>query len=458
MFSTELQNWLSANADFVNAPVTHEPLGGRSLGPASGVLGDLYPFLALCPYTGLFAGLSITGLPLTDTETRLPLTGSDVRVLEWTCRTGFRGGYDWRNMSSSDWLAITPAASELVTSKHTADIRFRISERVFDTSEPEWLFHTVSLGTKYRQCSWELPKKLGENYSGFVVTVVTFTGLPEYVAPFLRPQHVVGESAQIDPASLFYTDKTASFYEGDVVIRGKDGIEPAVDGNKIIFNRPFTEDNSAVLKTVNKVAPNVLGNLSIESTGCHKFLRYIDEITDNGDAILENGINIQNTCGVCCACDEYVELYESLRPLFEQQETLIQKYNEMASKLPELLYELDRLMKKKSCLIRVVQTEFTDLVNDNPNEEGRQRIRYNVMYSSTTKNTHVIPSMVLMLKHNGTPADIIKAVKLAGNVSLPVSGGNITLPPYTASFVGTKPMAIDVYFRSIGLVDVEINC
>jgi hypothetical protein len=67
-FSTELTAWLARHASFVNDTFAEDMQGGRSLGPASGTLWDAYPFLHRSPYSGIFAGMSLSGVQNEETE------------------------------------------------------------------------------------------------------------------------------------------------------------------------------------------------------------------------------------------------------------------------------------------------------------------------------------------------------------------------------------------------------
>ena len=79
-FSPALTDWLSRHASFVNDTFAEEMQGGRSLGPASGTLWDAYPFLHRCQYSGIFAGMSLSGVQSEETE---------VYLLEYSALHGF---------------------------------------------------------------------------------------------------------------------------------------------------------------------------------------------------------------------------------------------------------------------------------------------------------------------------------------------------------------------------------
>lgn len=177
-FSPSLDSWLSTFASFVHEPFDEDLLGGRALGPASGVLGDAYPFLHGCPYSGLFAGLSLSGIRSSDT---------DVRLLEYSASYGFVpgqgspfSGEKWQEFSGDRWQQIDPrlyTPCRVSPPTHPADVILSIGEKRVSTRT--WSYKTMPLSNKYDQHSW-----MGE---GYCLVIVTFRDRPEHAAPFLRP-------------------------------------------------------------------------------------------------------------------------------------------------------------------------------------------------------------------------------------------------------------------------------
>jgi len=197
-FSPALTGWLSDQASFVNDTFVEDAQGGRVLGPASGTLWDAYPFLHRCSYSGLFAGMSLSGLLSEDT---------DVRVLEYASVRGFVpvvdgpfSGDKWQEISSDQWQQIVPSAYAAATVRppvHAMDMVLSVHDKTVDTRT--WRYKEIRLSNKYVQHSW---MGTGDD-ERLCLVVVTFGDRPEHLAPFLRPCFVSGTSSRVDPHSLY---------------------------------------------------------------------------------------------------------------------------------------------------------------------------------------------------------------------------------------------------------------
>jgi hypothetical protein len=136
---------------------------GRSLGPASGNLWDVWPFLAPSRFTGLFAGLSISGL----TEEQFP-----VGLLSYRNRYGYvsrvhdgfywpeNGWQTWDEVhwlhigSALDWfLSSAPARPDIPPLVHDLDLTLRAGDTLLDTRT--WDYTSRKLSPDYRSHTWK---------------------------------------------------------------------------------------------------------------------------------------------------------------------------------------------------------------------------------------------------------------------------------------------------------------
>jgi hypothetical protein len=357
-FSQPVLQWLEQHRSFLQgAPPVCDPLGGRSLGPASGTLGDCFPFLTPSSYHGLLAGLSISGLDEKDT--------CGLRLVAYESRTGFHpideGPFErtqWQTMTSDDWLQINPAVytpCNFQIAYHEVDLAFT-SDNGTRFSTTTWKYFGTTLSEKYRQHCWISPE------TGVAVTAVTFTAVAEHQAPFLRPCFVSDGGVFIDPYCFFSAVPKIKLYSGLTILTAGEGVQLSVadekeDGKTVITvsKTLLTSEEEDRVKTISNIPPNKEGHFMLNSSGCYKFLPVYDLLNPGeGLATLTEGtLSVQNQCTACCQCEEYVEQYETLRELFVQQTDSINLYNEDFNKTQENLTKLKEYVQQASQLVQV---------------------------------------------------------------------------------------------------------
>ena len=70
---------------------------------------------------------------------------------------------------------------------------------------------------------------------------------------------------------------------------------------------------SEVIRTINGIGPNSVGNLGLSGDACVS----IRELRDSLGYIIANTLIITDDCTVCCGCDDYIASYNNLRKIWE---------------------------------------------------------------------------------------------------------------------------------------------
>jgi len=408
-FSAQLTEWLTRYHLFVNtAGLTASSDCGRSLGPASGHLWDIYPFLAPCGFTGLFAGLSLSGIPH---------NAQRVLLQSYVSRHGFRpadsgpfAGTDWQRMTGEDWSNLDPnlhpSIKGVPSPVHPVDLEFLVDGTAYSTLH--WHYIQRDLSVNYRLHTWWLP-------GGPVATVVTFTSCSETLAPFLRPCFVEERGVELDPACRFPASGTARLFQGTTVLTAGDAVTLAVetsttvpDGAWETDGKPNEEPMTLItisraesvrerpLRSIQGVTANSQGNLSLATTGSHKLTRFYDELDPERRLVklVPNTLIVQSTDQPCCSCNDYVATYETLRVLYEKQEALIRRYNETFAMLKVLRDRLKEAMNDRIQPVRLRRGKVERVAGD-----GISRIRceYAVIYSNLFEQEQRFPARTLRL-------------------------------------------------------------
>jgi len=349
-FSVSLENWLLENKSFVNDAFAEDLQGGRSLGPASGVLWDAYPFLHRCQYSGLFAGLSLSGIRNEEIE---------VYVEEYSARHGFIpasggpfAGNEWQELSGDQWQKINPDfAPSLVSPPHNpVDLILSVGNQRLDTRG--WRYKQQKISQEYQQHSWTC--------DGYCLLVVTFVDRPEHIAPFLRPCFETGRSARIDPHCLYALTPSTRLFEGRVVLRSEEPVSLSAQGASIKVSKVSTDTALRLLRQISGLFPNAVGNFSCSSGGCHRFTQSCAEtdLTEHRVELEKAEITIQNACTPCCHCQDYMEHYETLRELTEKYAALIRQFAELYAKSITIKEQLIQFLQTKYKLIQVRMGEW----------------------------------------------------------------------------------------------------
>jgi len=414
-FSAYLTEWLARYHLFVNtAGLTASPHSGRSLGPASGHLWDIYPFLAPCGFTGLLAGLTLSGIPP---------NAQRVLLQSYVSRYGFRptatgpfAGTGWQRMTGEDWSKLDPNLDPSINvipfPVHPVDLEFLVDEIVYSTSH--WHYAQRDLSVNYRLHTWWLP-------DGPVATAVTFLSCSETLAPFLRPCFVEETGAELDPVCLFPASGTARLFQGTTVLTAGDAVTLAVETSTTVPEGTWEADREPneepmtlitisraesvrerPLRSILGVTANSQGNLSLATTGSHKLTQFYDELDPERRLVklVPNTLIVQSTDQPCCSCNDYVATYETLRVLYEKQEELIRRYNETFAMLKTLRNRLKEAMKDRIQPVRLRRGK-----SERVTEDGIARIRceYTVIYSNLFEQEQQFPARILRLTHEGSP-------------------------------------------------------
>ena len=360
-FSSVLSDWLQTHADFVNADFAEDMQGGRSLGPASGTLWDAYPFLAPCQYSGLFAGMSLSGIAADQSE---------VFVLEYSSEQGFApaedgpfSGGQWQQISGDQWQDISPliyTPCKVVPPVHPADLVLSIGGKVVNTRD--WAYSGMPISNKYYQHSW-VSRDMGDVYC---LVVVTYIDRPETVEPFLRPQYVTGKSTLIDPHCLFADASSTYLFDGRVLILPGAQIDIGVRaddagrGDVVTISRSFDEHEHFAVQTISGLPADKSGNFACVSGGCHRFsVPYEEYDPDLNEVHLAEGkIALQNACPTCCHCEDYIAAYERLRELCEVYSGLVGQFSDLYTRSTKTRNALEKLLHAKARLLRAYFSEW----------------------------------------------------------------------------------------------------
>jgi len=389
-FSQQLTQWISRYRP-VAGTLVPDVHAGRSLGAASGNLGDVFPFTAPNALTGLLAGLSVSGFDPSVER---------VRLLEYRNKIGFPptesgpcSGTRWQNMTSEDWSKVDPTAdpvtNNIPATVHDVDLRFALDatdQKIHWTGT--WHYHHRSLSRLYRLHWWQHP-------DGLFVTAVTFAAVSEHTAPFLRPCHATTSNAVVDPVCLFPLRRSVKLFGGLTVLSEGADIRLAVStvpesldetqtvkpACTTVLLSKSTPARAAAIRTLNGIPPNRAGHFSLLSTGTHRIARQYEELDAvTGCVRLSPGrLFILSRDTPCCSCDDYVATYETLRELFTHQEGVIVQYNTVYDLLKTYRNALKEKLYDAAKLVRV---RHEKLVSADPGGHGAVRCELVVVYSN----------------------------------------------------------------------------
>jgi hypothetical protein len=363
-FHTATLDWLQTHQSFTNQSVTYSDSACRTLGPASGNLWDCYPFTRPNALTGLFAGLSLSGIPA-DTKY--------VEFYEYFSGTGFSPALVnfgqlnlWQQMTSHDWCLRTPegiSISPPAHPVHPVDLKFCVATEkesfYFDTGD--WQYTSSILSKDYTQHVWRK--------EGVLLYGATYRSANDSVAPFLRPNYAdaTDNPARLDASCLFISPNISRLFGGTTVLTAGEGIsicEPVLsedDGllsgiaatssatllggsyasailpaelSSFIIDKGYDPGYSVNwLRTISRQPPNVDSGITLVSDdelGCYKFTQNYDDcdLVTHVTRFQPSTIFVYNSCVSCCDCSDFDTDYETLRELFEKLLKLIEQYNE----------------------------------------------------------------------------------------------------------------------------------
>ncbi|MDR1923179.1 MAG: hypothetical protein LBQ66_02300 [Planctomycetaceae bacterium] len=368
VFQSNTSNWLQTYRAFVNQPLVYSDTACRTLGPASENMWDPYPFTKPNELVGLFAGLSVSGIPA-DTKY--------VEVTGYSSLFGFTPlasgeSNSWQQMTSHDWQQLTPATESIIpVQEHDVDLTFQVvtNKGVFVFHTADWDYTANPLSPDYQQHVWRR--------DGVLLYGVTYLSANDSIAPFLRPNRVTitQSPARLDASCLFVSPHVSRLFNGTAVLTAGNNIsitQPSPDGfDATLLNAAFLptasvpgrntalsmlslETHSFIvddiylkeeldekwLRTVNNQPPNFDNGvtlLSDDETGCYKFTQnYAESDIITGVTQIEpHQLIVYNSCIPCCSCDEFFTDHETLRPLAEKLEKLVTQYNDAFKKMSE---------------------------------------------------------------------------------------------------------------------------
>ena len=436
-FSSELSNWLSTHSSFVNAAFAEDMQGGRSLGPASGTLWDAYPFLHGCAYSGLFAGISLSGDVGDET---------DIYLLEYSSAQGFAptqdtpfSGERWQEFSSDHWLNISPVVASVNPnpSVNPVDLKFVIGKKTYDTRA--WRYSGIRISNKYFQHSW-----VGE---GCCLVAVTFLDRPEHTSPFLRPCFVTGRSARLDPHCLYSSLPSSRLFSGRVLLVPGSQIDFSIQNASITVTRADPEEKTQMVRKISGMESNVVGNFSCVSGGCHRFTQRYEEFDplENAVRLQEGEIAIQNACRPCCRCEEYISAYERLRGLSAAHSKLIAEFSALYAQSVHLRDRIEVYLRKKARLIRAYFGEWGE------DSDGFYCIVMVVIAATvslrpgTTATIGFTRGTSLLTVRSVTAK--VKLAALSFTVSVCEQGRGVQMRDIRTDYVGEKTARLRVRFR-----------
>jgi hypothetical protein len=323
--------WLQGNQASIVGNIEIDALGGRTLGPPSGNINDPYPFQQWNPFCSLIADFAVNNVPA-DTAC--------VSLLSFSYK-GFVAyqSYPWQTMTADDWLPISlnqPAGGGPALS-----LTIAIDENVLELSAAS----SVSLSPLYKLHRFET--SLGGK--AIFVDVITFEKTSEDTAPFLRPHTVTADAAAFDARCIHFRAKAQKLFSDTTILKAGKNVDLGVSGNRITISKTDLISGEGALRTISGQSANeYTHNFTLNTTGCHRFAQWYDEVDPANKTLtlLQGSIHVSNLCKACCDCSQYVEHYETLRTLFEEQTLLINQYNDFQSKYLVVLEAYNKLLNK----------------------------------------------------------------------------------------------------------------
>ena len=380
-FSPQMTEWLSRYHDFVNTGnLSASPDAGRSLGPASGNLWDCYPFMEPNEFTGLLAGLSLSGLESCEEQ---------VALHQYLAKSGFQpistgpfSGNLWQNLTGEDWIKMDPTIysprTDIPQPTHSVDLVFCIGTVFHKTMN--WHYVERELSRNYILHTWWQPEQ-------YVLTAVTYRTTWETRSPFLKPAFVEGNGI-FDPACLFPSQTSPRLFRGLTVLTPGNNILLSVEENSQQEDSELPSDSgtvltektdhvnvtitriqparSGIIRSILGVLPNGQGDMSLTSTGCHHLLRQVEEMDSESRLItlMPNTLFLRSKDQPCCSCDDYISAYERLRNLNLRQEKTILRYNDVFQRLRDLREQVQVIMAEHVHPIRLRLRSFQPLAGE----------------------------------------------------------------------------------------------
>lgn len=77
----------------------------------------------------------------------------------------------------------------------------------------------------------------------------------------------------------------------------------------------FPCDPEVVIKQINGVSPNELGNIIVDASGCWRAERPLENVDDHEADVVLATLQLLNSCGPCCDCASFVKVYKAIKNL-----------------------------------------------------------------------------------------------------------------------------------------------
>ena len=407
--------------------MNHNSLLSRSLGPASGNLGDTYPFLTTGPYMGYLAGLSFSGVPETTKQIRL---------------------------------------SRFAVSGITANLQFWVDDKQYTSGNAN---RTRKLSQYHRLFFWQMAGNI-------LVTAVVFEPASGASQGVLPPFTVTGD-AVVDPACYLPFRKPNRLYSGVTVLSAGKDIELkaevlplpeeenaiGVSGFNLRRAKPVkvtVSRTSGVLsggnvRAIAGVKPDFRGNIFIVSgDGSHQVIREVAAIDTDNNCIqlVPSTVKVDNTNSVCCDCEEYRDRYYEIAKLYETAEKLTQTYNDTYNRLMQFREVLYQKLKDASRLLqlRLASQEEID------EEEHVWKCYYSLICSNIFDTPHEHAEYQFWFEHEAITLSSLLVVAVPQGVKITPSevkvlpgGKGFTVPPIVSPPMANKVVTLELTFRGV---------
>jgi len=352
----------------------------RALGPASGNLGDAYPFLAPGVFTGYLAGLSFSGIPETTKY---------VHLLELSIQEAY------------------------------ASLKFDVDGKEYTVLLTHW---TRKLSRHHRLHFWGAG-------SSILVTAVTFEDTSDADPQVIPPYTVTGREL-VDPFCYLPFRKPTRLFKGATVLSPGENIslkaERVVDTETDIItdeltapsllrsssvNVTISRDKDVVggqLRSIQGVRPDCRGNVTLRGDGSYLITREIEEIDSEGDFVRlkPSIVSVDNTNSTCCDCEEFKKKYYEISDLSAVAADLTLGYNQAYEKLQASREIVYTKLKEAAKLVQLRLQAYAQVSGS----EDKWQYIYSLICSNVFETDYTQRSYRFSLE--GSPSAVIQHIQI----------------------------------------------
>lgn len=116
------------------------------------------------------------------------------------------------------------------------------------------------------------------------------------------------------------------------------------------FGPACTGAKQTGIRRINGIGPDARGNLILNATGCYRVDRPVLQTESGGGMpqarVQDHALEINNDCGACCQCQDFINVYEAIRRMRDRYADLV-----LRAQVARDLYKLnrERFLKQADC-------------------------------------------------------------------------------------------------------------